>query len=293
MNFTLLDGGMGQELMARSKVKPTGLWATKTLMDMPELIEAVHADYFTAGADVATTNSYAIHRDRLIPFDIEDQFVDLHVQACEIASRARDKHGSGLIAGSAGPTGASYRPELSLEVEQGAEVYAEVARIQEPFVDVILLETLASVKQAAGAVMGASSVGKPVWLSVSVDDDDGSKLRSGENLTDVLPLLDQGADALLINCSIPEAVNTAMAIVSQPLAAQSIPFGAYANGFTKISDAFKQDGSTVDSLESRKDLDPAAYQGFAETWHGHGARIIGGCCEVGPAHISALAQRFK
>lgn len=293
MNFTLLDGGMGQELMARSKVKPTGLWATKTLMDMPDLIEAVHADYFAAGADVATTNSYAIHRDRLAPFDIEDQFAKLHVQACEIASRARDKQGSGLIAGSAGPTGASYRPELSLEIEQGAEVYAEIARIQAPFVDVILLETLASIKQATGAVMGAASVGKPVWLSVTVDDDDGTKLRSGEDLTEVLSILDQGVNVLLINCSVPEAVNTAMETLSQPLTEHSLPFGAYANGFTKITDAFKQDGSTVEALESRKDLDPSAYLGFAETWHGYGANIIGGCCEVGPGHISALAQRFK
>ena len=96
MNFTLLDGGLGQELMARSGAKPTGLWSTQTMMDSPELVQAVHQDFLAAGADVVTANSYAIHRDRLIPFDIENQFESLQLKACEIANRARDAHGSGL-----------------------------------------------------------------------------------------------------------------------------------------------------------------------------------------------------
>ena len=82
MNLTLLDGGMGQELLARSTLKPTGLWATQILIDRPELVRAVHCDYFAAGADVATTNSYAVHRQRLKSFGLENCFADLHRQAC-------------------------------------------------------------------------------------------------------------------------------------------------------------------------------------------------------------------
>ena len=290
MTFTLLDGGMGQELMARSKAEPTKLWSTKTQMESPEIVQAVHKDYFDAGADVATTNTYAIHRDRLRPFDIEDQFISLQVQACEIASRARDAHGRGLIAGSMGPTVASYRPELALDIDQGAEVYAEIAGIQADYVDVILLETMSSIKQATGAVMGAKTVGKPVWLGVTVDDTDGSKLRSGEHIGDIVALVDElGVDALLINCSIPEAVSTALTTIGS----QAFPTGAYANGFTKISDAYKTDGATVAALESRQDLDPDKYKTFAKDWFDSGARIIGGCCEVGPAHIAELARHFK
>lgn len=290
MTFTLLDGGMGQELMARSAKEPTPLWATQTMLDSPELVEEIHLDYFRAGADIATTNSYAIHRDRLKNLAIEDQFEALHINACEMACRARDTHGQGKIAGAIGPTGASYRPELALELESAAELYAEIAKIQASYVDFILLETMPSIQYATGAVLGASTAGLPVWLAVSVDDEDGTKLRSGEPVRDIIPLVqEQSVDALLINCSTPEAVSAA---ISQ-LKGSGITTGAYANGFTKISDAFKQKSPTVSALQSRHDLDPDAYLEFAKQWRSDGATIIGGCCEVGPNHIQSLNQFFR
>jgi homocysteine S-methyltransferase len=110
MDFTLLDGGMGQELIARSTNPPTALWATQVLLESPELVKAVHDDYFKAGADIATTNTYAIHHDRLEPYNLDHKFVELHQQACWLAAQARDEHGTGLVAGSLGPLGWSYCP---------------------------------------------------------------------------------------------------------------------------------------------------------------------------------------
>ena len=66
MTITLLDGGMGQELLKRSSDSPTPLWATQLMIDHPEIVKQVHNDYFSAGADICTTNTYAIHRDRLL-----------------------------------------------------------------------------------------------------------------------------------------------------------------------------------------------------------------------------------
>lgn len=290
MNITLLDGGMGQELLARSSAKPTGLWSTQFLIDAPELIHAVHRDYFTAGADVATANSYALHRDRLQPFGVEDRFTDLHRQACQLAVSARDEHGSGLVAGALGPTGWSYRPDLAPLADEAAELFAEIARLQEPYVDVLLCETMSSVDQARGAAMGASVVDKPIWLAVSVDDEDGTSLRSGEALSEILPLIEEfNLAALLINCSIPEAVDQALPV----LANHKVPIGAYANGFVQIAEEFMKKGATVAELEKRVNLGPDVYADFAAGWIGQGATIVGGCCEVGPAHIAELARRFK
>ena len=109
--ITLLDGGMGQELLARSGDAPTPLWATQVMMDHPGIVQGVHADYFAAGAGVATTNSYGLHHDRLLKAGIDGRFADLHAQALAEARAARDAHGSGRIAGSLGPLVASYRPE--------------------------------------------------------------------------------------------------------------------------------------------------------------------------------------
>ncbi|OYV33550.1 MAG: hypothetical protein B7Z80_23710 [Rhodospirillales bacterium 20-64-7] len=72
-----------------------------------------------------------------------------------------------------------------------------------------------------------------------------------------------------------------------------LPFGAYANGFTHISDAFKKDSPTVAVLEARHDLTPERYAAFAMGWVTKGATIVGGCCEVGPAHIAELARSLR
>ena len=290
MDITLLDGGMGQELLARSAVAPTGLWSTQFLIDHPELVREVHSDYFSAGAEIATTNSYAILPDRLSPFGLENRFVELQRLACELAVSARDEHGQGLVAGSMGPTGRSYRPDLALPIDEAAELYAEIAAIQDPYVDIFLCETMSSVAQARGAVMGASSGQRPVWLAISVDDEDGTKLRSGEAITEILPLISEfDLAALLINCSPPEAVSQALHL----LAGQVIPLGAYANGFENIAPDYLQEGATVDLLQTRKNLGPEVYARFAEDWTMQGATIIGGCCEVGPAHIEELAKCLK
>jgi S-methylmethionine-dependent homocysteine/selenocysteine methylase len=290
VDITLLDGGLGQELLARSAAAPTGLWSTQFLIDRPELVRELHSDYFSAGADVATTNSYAILPDRLRPFGLENRFVELQRLACQLAVSARDEHRQGLVAGSMGPVGRSYRPDLAPPIEEAASLYAEIAAIQEPYVDIFLCETMSSVAQARGAVMGASSGRRPVWLAVSVDDEDGTRLRSGEAITEILPLLSEfDLAALLVNCSPPEAVSQALPL----LAGQGIPLGAYANGFVKIAPDYLQEGATVDLLQARKNLGPEVYTQFAEDWTKQGATIIGGCCEVGPAHIEELAKRLK
>ncbi|MEM1102221.1 MAG: homocysteine S-methyltransferase family protein, partial [Pseudomonadota bacterium] len=161
---------------------------------------------------------------------------------------------------------------------------------QKPYVDAYILETMGGVEEARGALMGCSGKGKPVWLAVSVSDADGTKLRSGEAVTDILPLVDEfGPDALLINCARPEAVTVAV----ETLRETKVKLGAYANGFTGIVDAFNSDNATVDLLSARRDLGPAAYLEHAKAWAALGATLIGGCCEVGPDHIAALSAHFK
>ena len=289
MSITILDGGMGQELLARSGIEPTGLWSTQLLMDSPELVYGVHNDYFKSGAQIATTCTYPIHRDRLKPYEIEHMFETFHRQACEIAVKARDAFGSGQIAGSLGPTTRSYRPDLALPVDEAIMVYAEIAEIQAPFVDFFICETMSSVDQARGALTGALTVSKPIWLAVTVDDTDGTKLRSGEPLEQILPLAEElKPHALLVNCSLPEAVDQALPIIAR----SNLPFGAYANGFTSITKDFKfANDAIVNALEKRTDLGPKVYADYVDSWIALGATIVGGCCEVGPAHIEEISAR--
>ena len=287
-DITLLDGGMGQELVARSGDDPTPLWATRVMLDHPGLVREIHADYFAAGASIATTNTYAIHHDRLDRVGLDSMFHALHLRALAEAHEARAAHGAGRIAGSLGPLQASYRPDLTEPVADAAPKYAEIAHLLGPHVDLILIETAAAIEAAEGAVIGAQAAGKPVWLSISVDDRDGTKLRSGEPVADLQRLLHHPIAALLANCSVPEAMADAMAAL-KPMGK---PFGAYANGFTHISGNFLKDAPTVKELTHRHDLTPEKYADFAMAWVGMGATIVGGCCEVGPAHIRHLHDRL-
>ena len=286
MTITILDGGMGQELIHRSGSKPTPLWSTQIMIDSPHLVRDIHADYFAAGADIATTNTYAIHRDRLAGTAFEDRFEDLHRTALDMALAARDDHGSGQVAGAIGPLGASYRSDLQPPHDIAVARMAEVVTLIAPDCDMLLFETVISAAQTRAALEATRGVGKPLWIAFSVDDEDGSRLRSGEALSDAVALCGD-ADVLLANCSAPEAMPTAIDI----LKASGKPVGAYANAFTQITKDFLKDKSTVESLSARRDMGPETYADHAATWKNHGATILGGCCETGPAHIAELARR--
>ena len=287
MTATILDGGMGQELIHRSGTPPTPLWSTQVMIDMPHLVREIHADYFAAGAEIATTNTYAIHRDRLAGTEHQDRFRDLHRIAMDMALAARDAHGSGRVAGSIGPLGASYRADLQPAHEIAVELMAEVAGLLAPACDLLLFETVISAAQTRAALEAVQGLGKPVWIAFSVDDEDGSLLRSGEPLADAVAFCGD-AVALLANCSAPEAMAAAIDV----LKASGKPVGAYANAFTQITKEFLADKPTVDALKARRDMGPEAYADQAATWVDHGATILGGCCETTPPHIAELARRF-
>ena len=113
-----------------------------------------------------------------------------------------------------------------------------------------------------------------------------------QRVADLAQILELGAGtptAILANCSSPEAIGATLAI----LVGFGLPFGAYANGFQQITPAFLQENPTVDAPSARPDLTPAAYADFALSWVAQGATIVGGCCEVGPTHIAAIATALR
>lgn len=286
-DIVLLDGGMGQELLKRSSTPPSPMWSAKVLMDEPEIVQAVHADYIAAGARVITLNAYSVTPERLARDADESLFEPLQRKALEVARRAIEASGRDdvRIAGCLPPLVASYRPDVVPDQAEMLATYRRIVAMQGEHVDVMLCETLASVREARAATEAAAECGKPVWTAMTVDDHNGLVLRSGEDLADgIAAAREAGADAVLVNCSWPEAVSTAM----QALKKGGLPFGGYANGFTGI-DALKP-GGTVSELKARDDLDPQAYARHALFWAGEGAAIVGGCCEVGPAHIRHLAE---
>lgn len=288
-SITLLDGGIGQELLKRSGDDPHPLWATRVMIDHPGLVQAIHADYFAAGASVATANTYALLHDRLVKFALDHRYADLQGGAMTEARAARDVNGKGIVAGSIGPLVATYRPELFPPHDQAVAEYAEVAGQLAPVSDVLIGETVASLAHARALTDAArlAAPDTPLWLSVTVEDRDGTLLRSGEPVSALSEIAPQ-VDAILANCSAPEAMDQAM----PALARLGKPYGAMANGFQQITSEFLKENPTVDALTARAELTPERYAEFVMGWVEAGATLVGGCCETGPEHIAEIHRRL-
>ena len=282
----LLDGGMGQELIHRSKYKPHPLWSAKVLLDEPDLVEQVHYEFIMAGAKIITLNNYSCTPERLERDGNLDMFERLQKQAINVAKKARDRaKGSSdvKIAGCLPPLFASYKWENVPALEDCIYSYERIAEVQVQEVDILICETMSSIKELRAAGYVASKSGKYSWVSGSVSDDDGLALRSGESLEDgIKALSDIDIDAMLLNCSFPEAMTVGLRF----LRSFKLPYGGYANRFNSID---KLDpGGTVDVLKAREDIDEAGYAKIVSSWIDDGATIVGGCCEMGPDYISTI-----
>ncbi len=290
---TILDGGMGQELIRRSGQPAQPLWSTQVMLDRPGLVAEVHGDYVDAGAGVITTNSYAIHRDRLrgggsnhyagAGMELPDREAEFEALLNRALDEAESVRGRAQIAGAIGPLGASYRADLNPPHDEAVALYSEVAKLLAPRADILLFETIASVAAARACLEAGRQTMRPVWLALTVDDEDGSLLRSGEPMADAVAIA-KDADAVLANCSAPEVMPAAL----EQMAKAGVPYGAYANAFTQITKAFIEGGTTASDLSARRDMGPEAYAGHVLRWIDMGASIVGGCCETGPDHIRAI-----
>ena len=287
-SVTLLDGGMGQELRKRSRYPASPLWSAQVMLDEPHLVTDVHRDFIAAGADIITLNNYSATPQRLARDGDPALFATLHQAALAAAIQARDDSGRDvLIAGCLPPLVASYHHEIVPDDATCLGSYRQLVEVQSG-VDLFICETMSLTREALAATRAAVESDMRVWVAFTVDDGDGTRLRSGESLVEAAQAVTAaGAEKILVNCSVPEAVTTAMGV----LAAEGVAFGGFANGFKSVGGL--KPGGTVESLESRIDLGPDAYADFALQWVAQGANVVGGCCEVGPAHIAAVATRLK
>lgn len=193
-----------------------------------------------------------------------------------------------LIAGCLPPLVASYRPEVTPSYADSLVSYRRLVELQSPASNLFICETMASICEAKAACIAGLESGKPVWVALTVSDTEPGYLRSGELLSDAVEALETlGCDAILLNCSQPEAITSSWL----PLTKTNLKVGAYANGFVSVADLHP--GGTVEKLESRQDLGTEQYANHAMVWANNGASIIGGCCEISPAHIKAIHDKLS
>lgn len=283
----LLDGGMGRELGFRGVEISHLIWSAQALLDAPEVVRAVHADYIAAGADVITTNTYCTLRSHLDKAGVGDRYEELNRLAGQLAVEARDTAGRpALIAGSLAPMFESYRPDMVLPVAESEPVYREQAEILADYVDFFICETMSKSDESLAAARAAASTGKPVWVSWNLHPSDRGHLRSGESIAEaVATLKGVPVSGFLANCCMPELIDAGMPELVDTGAAY---VGGYANTFLPTPDDWTLEENDLHNL--RSDLEPPEYLTFVESWLAKGATVVGGCCGTRPAHIRLIAQ---
>ena len=294
---TLLDGGMGRELKRIGAPFRQPEWSALALIEAPDFVAQAHRAFIDAGADVITTNSYA-----LVPFHLgEDRFVaqgeKLADRAGRVARDVADRAGHDVkVAGSLPPLFGSYRPDLYDE-SRAQEILAPLVAGLFPHVDHWLVETQSAIAEIEAAAIGLKGTDKPIWFSFTLEDgaEDARtrpRLRSGEPVGDAVKRAAVlKAAAVLFNCSQPEVMGTAIDAARIALASQpQVRIGVYANAFPPQP---KDTEANTTLHEIRTDLDPAGYVGFMTDWVKRGATIVGGCCGIGPEHIAAMRSRLE
>ncbi|ADE40599.1 homocysteine S-methyltransferase family protein [Candidatus Puniceispirillum marinum] len=299
----ILDGGLGRQLAAVGAPFRQPEWSALALMEAPQYVRDVHDSFIAAGADVITTNSYAI-----VPFHIgQDRFDELAPQLltlsgtlAQAAAEAADRQVK--VAASIPPMFGSYEPD-KFDPQTGQQMMQLFQRHLAPSADIFLAETLGSVIEAKIFLESFVDCAADLWLSVTLEDvkpvPGAPRLRSGEPLSALLDVIaSKRLDGLLFNCSQPEVMHDAVTCVSEFRARQpsrpagmGLQIGVYANAFPLMNDDYEHANSTLHQI--RHDITPQNYAKYAVQWAAAGADIIGGCCGISPEHIEILAAALK
>lgn len=297
----ILDGGMSRELIRLEAPFQQPEWSALALLEAPHLVKNVHEEFAAAGADVLTTNSYA-----LVPFHInEDRFWSRGDELSALSGRLAREAADAVVerqvrvAASLPPMYGSYEPELFVPTTV-QERLGVLVRGLAPYVDLWLGETLSLIAEAEAVRVAIKESGKPLWIAFTLEDKDPqapARLRSGESVEHAARwAVNAGVEALLFNCSQPEYMNAAVQdaqriFTSEAKGLKPPLIGVYSNAFEpKSSDAA---AANVGISATRADLNAARYIDFARQWITSGASIVGGCCGVGVDTIQHLSKEFK
>jgi S-methylmethionine-dependent homocysteine/selenocysteine methylase len=287
----ILDGGMGRELSRNGAPFRQPEWSALALIEAPEYVRQAHDAYIQAGAQLISTNSYAV-----VPFHIgEARFQEngpsLARLAGSIARAAAEASASPvLVAGSLPPPLGSYRPDLFEPVDASRILRVLIDALSDD-VDLWLAETQSSIAEVRLVAELLKDDPRPRWFSFTLDDALDAKgharLRSGESIkAAVAAATELNAAAVLFNCSPPEVMSAALL---EATAHSALPLGVYANAFEPSDN---KRGANVGISELRRDTQPPNYLRWAKEWVDQGATIVGGCCGIGPEHIAALSAAF-
>ncbi|GAA2151496.1 homocysteine S-methyltransferase [Kitasatospora kazusensis] len=285
----VLDGGLSNQLADAGQDLSDGLWTARLLADEPEAVVRAHAGYFAAGAEVAVTASYQASFEGFARRGIGRagavRLLGSSVELAREAARRTPGGGARWVAASVGPYGAVLADGSEYRGRYGVGE-AELERFHRPRLealaaagpDVLAVETIPDADEARVLLRAVRGLGVPVWLSYSVE---GARTRAGQPLAEAFALAAEVDEvvAVGVNCCTPgdagRAVRIAAGVTGKPVV-------VYPNS-GEAWDAGARDWRGVQGFRAAE----------VAGWVGDGARLVGGCCRVGPAQIAELAAAVR
>ena len=289
----ILDGGMGQELLARGMKSNGTLWSANALLneDYHQLLLDIHKDFIKAGSEVIITNTFTTRRIRLAENNIEEKFDYLVNKAGEIASNVKKIYPHIFIGGSLPPQLLTYQADTRDE-KNILSNFVEMVEILYPYVDFYYFDVLSSVREFDIALKAVKKFNKPYLFGVHISE--GTALPSGEKISDFKKFTkDPNLMGIMLSCVSPENYK----LNASELKKLNVPYGFKFNAFQTTAPKGgytagykKNKGNPNEFLGKRDDLNPMKLGEFAKEFKNMGATILGGCCETRPAHIEQLAK---
>jgi len=274
----ILDGGMGQELLARG-MEPNGtLWSANALLQEKyhKLLLDTHLDFIKAGAEVIVTTTFTTRKVRLRDNNVEDKFEYLNKKAGEIAQKAKKLYPNILIAGGLPPQYLTYEADTRSDNEI-AENFKTQAELLNPYVDFFYFDVLSSVKEFKIAIESISQFNKPYLIGAHISD--GTNLPSGEKISEIMTKIKhEKLLGIMLSCISPENYELNLNEIKN----LGVPFGFKLNGFIKTNPkpnytgAFNESktGNPNEFLGVREDLTPEKMSEFQKKSSGLMGKLI-------------------
>ena len=292
----ILDGGMGQELLAKGLKAKGSLWSATALIEKKyhQLVVDAHLDFIKSGADVIVTNNFSARRTRMIQNKVEEHFNYANEKAGELAVKAKKISKKNILI--AGGLPAQYDTYVLDQrdkkiIEKG---FHDQAKLIKPFIDFFYLDVLCGTKECELALNVVEKMNLPVLVGLHVKKN--GKLPSNENISEVVEKCkNKNWLGIILACVSPEIIEKTIDEVKQ----LDIPFGYKANlwkteepvpvhKFASPSDEIGTDPAKV--MGTREDYTDVMFLEFSKKMISKGATILGGCCETKPSHINKISS---
>ena len=283
----LSDGAMGTLLNARGVNFADCFDALN--IERPELVEAIHREYLSAGAQIIQTNTFGASRYKLAHHALDSQVAEINRLGVEIACKAAQSVSpQAIVAGDVGPLGIRLAPYGRVQPEIARVAFAEqISALADAGADLIILETfsdLIEIREAIGAARAVCNL--PLVASMTFTRDDLTLL--GDTPARVARLLwESGADVVGVNCSGGPA--QIWRILRQMRQALPLKDGERAPRFSVMPNAGwpEQVGGRI-----MYPANPDYFGEYALAFCEAGASVVGGCCGTTPAHIAAMRREL-